>query len=71
MAAFREQFGKLKEDDLRLFAYVASGFSSTTISTLMERDKQYVYNRIWRLKNRIAASDAPDKERFLEYFSKG
>ena len=70
MTAFRAQFPKLKEDDLRLFAYVAAGFSSTTISTLMERDKQYVYNRIWRLKGRIAASEAPDKDRFLEYFNK-
>ena len=70
MAAFRAQFPKLKEDDLKLFAYVASGFSSTTISTLMERDKQYVYNRIWRLKNRIASSDVPDRDRFLSFFSK-
>ncbi len=70
MTAFRAQFPKLKEDDLRLFAYVAAGFSSTTISTLMERDKQYVYNRSWRLKGRIAASEAPDKDRFLEYFNK-
>ncbi|MBO7434646.1 hypothetical protein J6U76_01435 [bacterium] len=70
MSAFRAQFPKFKEDDLRLFAYVAAGFSSTTLSTLLERDKQYVYNRIWRLKGRIAASEAPDKERFLEYFNK-
>lgn len=70
MTAFRAQFPKLKEDDLKLFAYVASGFSSTTISTFMERDKQYVYNRIWRLKNRIASSDAPDRDRFLSFFNK-
>ena len=70
MSAFRAQFPKLKEDDLRLFAYVASGFSSTTISTFLERDKQYVYNRIWRLKNRIASSDAPDRDRFLSFFGK-
>ena len=70
MTAFRAGNPKLKEDDIRLFAYVAAGFSSTTISTLMERDKQYVYNRIWRLKSRIAASDAPDKERFLCFFAK-
>ena len=68
--AFRAQFPKLKEDYLKLFVYVASGFSPTTISTLMERDKQYVYNRIWRLKNRIASSDVPDRDRFLSYFSK-
>ena len=70
MTAFRAQFPKLKEDDLKLFAYVASGFSSTTISTFMERDKQNVYNRIWRLKNRIAASDVPDRDRFLSFFNK-
>lgn len=70
MTAFRAQFPKLKEDDLKLFAYVASGFSSTTISTFLERDKQYVYNRIWRLKNRIASSDVPDRDRFLSFFGK-
>ena len=40
------------------------------MSTFLERDKQYVYNRIWRLKNRIATSDAPDRDRFLSFFGK-
>lgn len=61
----REQMPKLKAEDIRLFIFAASGFSSTTISTILEKDKGIVYNRIWRLKGRISASDAPDKEDFL------
>ena len=56
---------KMKDEDIRLFIFVASGFSSTTISTILEKDKGIVYNRIWRLKSKIDGSDAPDKEDFL------
>ena len=62
----RSQMPKLKEDDVRLFIFAASGFSSTTISTILEKDKGIVYNRIWRLKGKISSSEAPDKEDFLE-----
>ena len=62
----REQMPKLKVEDVRLFIFAASGFSSTTISTILEKDKGIVYNRIWRLKGKISASDAPDKDNFLE-----
>lgn len=65
VSRLREQVPRLKEEDIRLFCYLVSGFSATTISTLMEKDKQYVYNRVYRLKGRIAESDAPDKETFL------
>lgn len=61
----REQLPKLKEEDIKLFIFAASGFSSTTISTILEKDKGIVYNRIWRLKGKISTSDAPDKEDFL------
>ena len=62
----RSQMPKLKEDDVRLFIFAASGFSSTTISTILEKDKGIVYNRIWRLKGKISSSEAPDKDDFLE-----
>ena len=65
VTALRSQFPRLKEEDVQLFCYLASGFSTTTISTLMEKDKQYIYNRVYRLRGRISESDAPDKERFL------
>ena len=67
---FKTQFPRCKEDDIRLFCLLSAGFNSTTISTLMGRDKQYIYNRIWRLKTRITESSAPDKEIFLKQFSK-
>ena len=70
MRKFREQFQGLKEDDMRLFCFMAAGFSSTTISTLMEHDKQYIYNRIYRLKGRIAFSSAADRDLFLEFIGK-
>lgn len=67
---FKTQFPRCKEDDIRLFCLLSAGFNSTTISMLMGRDKQYIYNRIWRLKTRITESSAPDKEIFLRQFSK-
>ena len=65
IARLREQMPKLKPDDIRLFIFAACGFSSTTISTILEKDKGIVYNRIWRLKGKISASEAADKEDFL------
>ena len=62
----REQMPGLKAEDIRLFIFAACGFSSTTISTILEKDKGIVYNRIWRLKGKISASEAPDKEEFLD-----
>ena len=44
----------IKDEDIRLAAYLAAGLSATTLSTLMERDKQVIYNRVHRLKDRLA-----------------
>ena len=65
VSRLKEQLPRLKEEDIRLFIFAASGFSSTTISTILEKDKGIVYNRIWRLKSKIASSDARDKDDFL------
>ena len=66
VARLREQLPKMKAEDIKLFIFAASGFSSTTISTILEKDKGIVYNRIWRLKGKISSSEAPDKEEFLD-----
>ena len=71
MKKFRSQFPLLKEEDIRLFCFNAAGLSSTTISTLFGKDKQYIYNRLYRLKGRISSSNAPDKDLFMKYISKG
>ena len=65
MTRLRAEFPSWKEEDFLLYAFTASGFSSTTISTLVEKDKPYVYNRIYRLKEKIRLSDTTDKELFL------
>ena len=66
MRALRAAFPKWKEEDFLLLLFAASGFSSTTISTLLEKDKPYVYNRLYRLKERIkAAENLPEKDRIL------
>ena len=59
------QIPNLKEDDIRLYIFAASGLSSTSISTIMEKDKANIYNRIYRLKGKINSSDAKDKDEFV------
>lgn len=70
MNKLRQTFSTWKEEDFLLYLFTASGFSSTTISTLLEKDKPYVYNRLYRLKERIKASSSPDKAFFLAFLEK-
>ena len=70
MKRLRAAFPKWKDEDFLLYLFTASGFSATTISTLLEKDKPYVYNRLYRLKERIKASDTPDCEDFLACLEK-
>lgn len=65
VASLRSSFPAWKEEDFLLYIFAASGFSSTTISTLLEKDKPYVYNRIYRLKEKIRNSDTTDKDLYL------
>ena len=69
MTRLRADFPKWKEEDYLLWLFSASGFSSTTISTLLEKEKPYIYNRIYRLKERIKNSDTTDKELYLNLLS--
>ena len=65
MTKLRSEFPSWKEDDFLLYSFVASGFSRTTISALVGKDKSVVYNRVWRMKGRIANSGSPLKDFFL------
>ena len=65
MKRLRFAFPTLKEEDYLLYMFTAAGFSSTTISTLLEKDKPYVYNRLYRLKERIRGTEIPDKDFLL------
>ena len=64
-AKLRAQLPNCKEEDVRLFVLAASGFSRTAMATLMDKEKGVINNRLWRLKGRIADSDAPDKDLLL------
>jgi len=66
MLRLRAAFPSLKEEDYLLYLFTASGFSSTTVSTLLGREKPQVYNRLYRLKERIKASGEADARFFLE-----
>ena len=68
MRRLRAAFPKWKEEDFLLYLFTASGFSSTTISTLLEKDKPYVYNRLYRLKERIKGT--PEAAFFLSQLEK-
>ena len=70
MKRLRAAFPKWKDEDFLLYLFTASGFSATTISTLLEKDKPYVYNRLYRLKERIKASSSADRDDFLSWLEK-
>ena len=65
MTKLRAAFPTWKEEDYLLFMFTASGFSSTTISTLLNKDKPYVYNRVYRIKERIKQSDTTHRSALL------
>ena len=65
MKRLRAACPKWKEEDYLLYMFTVAGFSSTTISTLLEKDKPYVYNRLYRIKERIKATEAPDRDFLL------
>ena len=55
----------VKEEDYLLYMFTVAGFSSTTISTLLEKDKPYVYNRLYRLKERLKNVGSEDRDFLL------
>jgi len=70
MTELRDAIPSLKEEDYLLYMFAASGFSSTTISTLLEKDKPYVYNRLYRLKERIKQCDTTRRTHLLAVLEK-
>lgn len=65
MKKLRRDFPKMKEADMRLLCYVFGGFSPQVISLFLHDSVANVYARKSRLKSRIKASEAEDKELFL------
>jgi hypothetical protein len=70
MKRLRAACPKWKEEDYLLYMFTVAGFSSTTISTLLEKDKPYVYNRLYRLKERIKSAAPEHQDLFLDCLEK-
>ncbi len=69
IARIRVQMPKLRSRDIDLLLYILSGFSTQMISILIDDSVPNVYAKKSRLKGRIAASDAPDREFFVKKLS--
>lgn len=69
MLKLRARYPAMKESDRRLLLYVFCGFSPQVISLFLHETIDNVYARKSRLKSRIKASEAPDRELFLALFN--
>lgn len=62
----REQFPRFKPADMELLCYIYAGLSAQIISVIVNDSVSNIYNRKSRLKARIAASESPDKDFFIQ-----
>ena len=61
----KEQLPQLTKNDLTFLTYLYAGFSPRAICIFTDIKIKNFYNRRSRLKDRILAADAPDKEFFV------
>lgn len=61
----REQLPELKRNDMIFLTYLYAGFSPRAVCIFTDIKIKNFYNRRSRLKERILASEAPDKEYFV------
>ena len=66
MQKIRTELPELKETELDLLRYVYAGFSLQVISVFTGDTVNYTAVKKSRLKAKIARSDAPSKELFIE-----
>lgn len=63
---FRADFPKLSPDQYHLFLLLILGFPNRAISVIEDIRIENVYNRKTRLKNKIAESDSPYRQEYLD-----
>ncbi|MCM1151978.1 MAG: hypothetical protein NC322_08075 [Alistipes senegalensis] len=66
MRKLREELPTLKETDFQLLCYFYAGFSFRAISIFTKDKIENIYNRKSRLRAKIAASNTPNKNFFLD-----
>ena len=70
MSRLRSQVPGLTEAQVSLFAYLAQGFSYTTVLVLTgKRSRQNVYDSRQRLVKEIEETDPEDRDEFLRYLA--
>lgn len=63
----KKELPQIKESDYRFFCYIFAGFSSRSISLLMQENIDTVYQHRSRWKKRIESMDIPSKALFLKF----
>lgn len=63
----KKELPQMKESDYRFFCYIFAGFSSRSISLLMQENIDTVYQHRSRWKKRLESMDVPSKELFLKF----
>lgn len=66
MVRLTQQIPTLKKTDIILFCYLASQLGHNTICLILDKNPGAVNAQVYRLRNKIAGSDAPDKAEFLD-----
>ena len=69
IAKVRRQIPDLSMSDLKFLTYIYAGFSPRAVCIFMDIKIKTFYNRRNLLKERILASDAPDREYFVSLMS--
>ncbi len=65
---FRNDFPSTTENEYNLFLGVVLGFSSATVSIILNAKIEAVYSRKNKLKTKIINSGSPNKEEYLVFF---
>ena len=66
MTRLENQVPSLKKDDLLVYCYLAHQFDHMTLCTILNRTPGALNSKIYRLREKIEKSHAPDKEEFLD-----
>ena len=63
----KSQVPDLSHNQILLYAYLAQDFSYTTISVLMAKNRQNIYDRRWNLVKSISEANSQDKGLLLSF----
>ena len=67
LVSLSEELPSLSDDEYRLASYMFAGFSTQTICVFFNCNKDALYNRKYRLKEKIKKNNPPKKEIYLQY----